>query len=142
MARHLLRRWWKSQPDSVRRPLVFAGGMVLVVVSPFIGWLPGPGGLLIFLGGISVLASEFDWAENLKAVFTEKVPQELKRRWRPTPRWALTFDITCLFLLAVAYLCYLHALYIPVVSFTVAASMLALFNRNRLERLKQFFKRK
>lgn len=116
--------------------------MLLIVTSPLVGWLPGPGGIVIFLAGISVLASEFDWAENFKVVVTEKVPQELKRRWQPTPRWALTFDITCLLLLVAAYICYARAIYMPVISFTLAASMLALFNRNRLQRLKQFFNRK
>ncbi len=121
---------------------MFISGMALITFAPFIGWLPGPGGVLVFLGGIAVLATEFDWAENLQEFVMKKVPEEVGRRWRPTPRWALTFDITTLLLLAAAVTCYAYELYIPVVSLTTAAVFLTVFNRNRLERVKRRFKRK
>lgn len=135
-------RWWKSLPDRIRRPVVFIFGMLLVTIAPFFGALPGPGGIIIFLGGIGVLASEFDWAENFKEVVMKKAPEEVKKRWRPTPRWQVVFDVTTLMLLTAAIVCYLQEIYLPVVSLTAAAIAITAFNRNRLERLKTRIKRK
>jgi Putative transmembrane protein (PGPGW) len=40
-------------------------GGALVVLSVLTGWLPGPGGIPLFLAGLAVLASEFAWARRL-----------------------------------------------------------------------------
>lgn len=57
---------WKRLPDSPRRILTFIFGVLLVISSGLIGWLPGPGGMILFLLGIAVLATEFAWAERLR----------------------------------------------------------------------------
>lgn len=57
---------WYKLPRKARRPLVFVIGMLLILISGLIGWLPGPGGMVPFLLGIAVLASEFAWAERLR----------------------------------------------------------------------------
>jgi hypothetical protein len=137
-----IQRRWKNLPDTIRRSVVFLGGMLLVTIAPFVGALPGPGGVIIFLSGIAVLATEFDWAENLKEVIMKKAPEEVKRRWKPTPRWQIIFDFTTVGLLAAAVTFYLHQTYLPVVSLTTAAIAITAFNRSRLERLKARLKRK
>ena len=142
MKKSVIQDKWGSLPDVVRRSIVFVAGMLLVTIAPFIGALPGPGGVLVFLAGIAVLASEFDWAENLKEVITTKAPEEVKKRWKPTPKWQVVFDITTVGLLAGAVSFYLHKVYLPVVSLTAVAVAIATFNRNRLERLKARLKRK
>lgn len=43
-----------------------ATGSLLILMAGAIGWLPGPGGIPLFLLGIAVLASEFNWAERLR----------------------------------------------------------------------------
>jgi uncharacterized protein (TIGR02611 family) len=40
-------------------------GGLLILVSGLIGWMPGPGGIALFLLGLAVLASEFHWARRL-----------------------------------------------------------------------------
>ena len=140
--KHFVKSWWKAIPQSVRRAAVFVVGMLLILISPIVGSIPGPGGIIVFLAGISILASEFDWAENFRAVLTEKVPAELKKRWQPTPRWMLVFDVTSLTLLAGAVVFYMNGFVIPVISFTATAVAIALFNRNRLSRISEQIKRK
>lgn len=44
-------------------------GIALMVIAPFTGVLPGPGGIPIFLLGVALLATEFVWAKSLKASF-------------------------------------------------------------------------
>ena len=62
---HLKHRW-KRLPSSLRRPLVLIIGFLLILLSLLIGWVPGPGGMIPFLLGIAVLATEFVWAERLR----------------------------------------------------------------------------
>jgi hypothetical protein len=40
-------------------------GMFLIILSPFLGAIPGPGGLIVFFAGLSILAVHNDWAKNL-----------------------------------------------------------------------------
>lgn len=140
--RDQLYRWWKRHPRHFRKPAVFSFGLLLIICAPLVGWIPGPGGIILFLTGISVLASEFGWAESLKGFFLETVPKELKNRWQPTPKWSLAFDVTSVLLLAGAY----GALYLdklaPVFSLGIAGICLFMFNRDRLGRLKKRLRRK
>lgn len=57
---------WKKLPDSPRRILTFILGVLLVLSAGILGPLPGPGGMILFLLGIAVLATEFTWAEHLR----------------------------------------------------------------------------
>ena len=40
-------------------------GALLLVLAALTGWLPGPGGIPLFLIGMAVLASEFRWAHRI-----------------------------------------------------------------------------
>lgn len=135
-------KWWKRQPKTVRKPFVFTLGLVLIMIAPLVGWIPGPGGIIVFLLGIAVLASEFDWAENLQEFFLKTVPKEVKKRWRPTPKWEITFDITAILMLLGA----LGSAYVnwwaPVFSLGIGGLCLFLFNRERLTRLKKRLKKR
>lgn len=61
-----LKSSWKQTHPRVRKPLVLVLGVAIIVLSGAIGWLPGPGGIPLFLLGIAVLASEFAWADTVK----------------------------------------------------------------------------
>ena len=39
------------------------GGLLLILALT--GWLPGPGGIPLFIAGLAVLASEFEWAQRV-----------------------------------------------------------------------------
>jgi uncharacterized protein (TIGR02611 family) len=40
-------------------------GGLLLILAPLTGWLPGPGGIPLFIAGLAVLASEFEWAQRV-----------------------------------------------------------------------------
>lgn len=134
--------WWKRKPTHVRKPFTFALGLVLIMTAPLVGWIPGPGGIVIFLAGIAVLASEFDWAESLQEFFLKTVPKEIKNRWQPTPRWELTFDFTSVTMLIGAVSAAFSNWWAPVLSLGIGGICLFLFNRSRLARLKRRLRRK
>ena len=61
------RRRIRSNPHQLRvyRGVVAAVGLLLVLLGLATGWLPGPGGIPLILGGLAVWASEFGWAHRL-----------------------------------------------------------------------------
>jgi hypothetical protein len=61
-----IKRKWQGLPSNIRKPIVFIVGMLFVIASVLTGWLPGPGGIPLFLIGIAILATEFAWALRLR----------------------------------------------------------------------------
>ena len=65
-------RWeWRRRIRANPRKLLFyrigvgvVGGL-LIIAAPLTGWLPGPGGIPLFIAGLAVLSSEFEWAQRL-----------------------------------------------------------------------------
>lgn len=64
--RKTLRALWRHIPTAIRKPLVLVTGMLFMVAAALTGWLPGPGGIPLFLVGIAILATEFVWAEKIR----------------------------------------------------------------------------
>jgi len=57
----------------VLRLTLFSSGVVLVIVSPIIGAIPGPGGIFVFAGGLALMLRNSLWAKKRFA--------QAKRRW-------------------------------------------------------------
>jgi uncharacterized membrane protein len=76
-----LKHHWNRTPHTVRKPVVLIVGLLIVIASGLVGWLPGPGGIPLFLVGIAVLASEFTWAERIKKL-TLDIVHYLGRQYR------------------------------------------------------------
>ena len=82
------RRRIKADPAMRRvyRGVVGFIGIALMVLAATIGWLPGPAGIPLFLLGLAILASEFEWAHRL--LQRAKVEaRKLEERARRQPRW-------------------------------------------------------
>ncbi|TDU84276.1 uncharacterized protein (TIGR02611 family) [Kribbella voronezhensis] len=65
-------RWeWRRKIRANPRKLLFYRigvgvlGTLLIIAAPLTGWLPGPGGIPLFIAGLAVLASEFEWAQRV-----------------------------------------------------------------------------
>lgn len=61
-----IKKHWKAVPATIRKPVVVVVGSILIIAAALTGWLPGPGGIPLFLVGIAVLATEFAWAKRLQ----------------------------------------------------------------------------
>jgi hypothetical protein len=64
--RQKAKHWWSRIPTSIRKPLVLIVGSIFILAAAATGWLPGPGGIPLFLIGVAILATEFEWAERLR----------------------------------------------------------------------------
>lgn len=58
--------WWRHVPSTIRKPVVLVIGLVFIIAAGLTGWLPGPGGIPLFLIGIAILSTEFEWAERVR----------------------------------------------------------------------------
>lgn len=70
-----MKQRWKNVPVSIRKPLVLVVGCLFILAAGLTGWLPGPGGIPLFLVGIAILATEFEWAKVVRDWVIEKVHQ-------------------------------------------------------------------
>ena len=57
---------WKRIPVFIRKPVAFVIGFAFIILAALTGWLPGPGGIPLFLIGIAILSTEFKWAKKIK----------------------------------------------------------------------------
>ena len=75
---------WRRTPGHIRKPVVLIVGLLFVIAAGLTGWLPGPGGIPLFLIGIAILATEFTWAQRVKDVVLNIV--HMIGRWYRTHR--------------------------------------------------------
>jgi len=68
----------RKKPILLRQVLFFAG-ILLIIVSPLVGAIPGPGGVFVFAAGLALILQNSEWAKRLYVRFKRKHPN--KGRW-------------------------------------------------------------
>jgi hypothetical protein len=58
---------------------LFALGLLLMLVAPVVGVLPGPGGVIVFAAGLALTLKYSEWAKRQYVRFKRAHPQ--KGRW-------------------------------------------------------------
>jgi hypothetical protein len=71
------RTGWTSNP--VVRTSLVALGLLLMMLSPLVGAVPGPGGVFVFAAGLSLVLKYTGWAKRLYVRFKRRHPN--KGRW-------------------------------------------------------------
>lgn len=73
-------RWRRLLEHPATEMALFVLGVVLIVVSPIAGIIPGPGGIFIFAAGLALVLKTSMWAKRRYVHF---------KRWQPRiGRWA------------------------------------------------------
>lgn len=70
-----LKHHWTRVPGSIRKPVILVIGSLFIIAAALTGWLPGPGGIPLFLIGIAILSTEFEWAKQLRDWTLDKIKQ-------------------------------------------------------------------
>lgn len=110
------------------------------------GWLPGPGGLPLFLAGLALLAVNHDWAERWLETAKHK-GKSFKKTLFPNIPWIRhTYDVVSIIIFVVAtYALFstknklIRGLSVPIASFSF---FVFLINRERLDKLSNIFTKK
>ena len=71
------RRGWTDNP--IVRSILVAVGILLIAVTPIVGPIPGPGGIITFGAGLSLILKYTGWAKRLYVRFKRAHPN--KGRW-------------------------------------------------------------
>ena len=120
-------------------------GLCFVGVILF-GWLPGPGGIPLFLAGLGLLAVNHDWAERWLETAKHKGKTLKQILFPPTPWIRHTYDVVSVALFAASLYIYFSRISSFLSIASVALGMFSLFvflvNRERLDKLSTLFKKK
>jgi hypothetical protein len=72
-------RWLAFGRIPLVRTLLFAFGCLLMLGSPVVGALPGPGGVIVFAAGLALALKYSEWAKRKYVEFKRRHPN--KGRW-------------------------------------------------------------
>lgn len=76
----MLDQWRAIEAKPATRPVMLGLGVVLMAVAPLVGVIPGPGGVFVFAGGLSLVLRYSHRAKRRYVRF--------KRRWPKHGGWA------------------------------------------------------
>lgn len=79
MAMNVRDRWLALGKIPAVQTGLFILGIVLIVLSPVAGLLPGPGGIIVFGAGLGLTLKYSRWAKRQYAIFKRRHPN--KGRW-------------------------------------------------------------
>jgi len=110
------------------------------------GWLPGPGGIPLFLAGLGLLAVNHDWAERWLETAKHK-GKSFKRILFPDIQWVrYLYDIGSVIIFSGALYLAITTTSRIVLSASIAAAMFSFFvfliNRDRFDKFSTLFKEK
>lgn len=124
-----------------KRIAIDALGYILVIIAVPISWIPGPGGLPVFIAGLGLLSINNVWAQRLRDYLLHNGGKVAKVLFPPNPAIELAYDIIAVLLwIVVALLAWHHAAAWQLglaVSCFFAALTIALLNRDRLNRIRR-----
>lgn len=113
-------------------------GFTCIIIAPFLGWLPGPGGIPLVILGLSLLANNHEWAERLMERVKEHTSNASKKVTEASPavRWAI--DILSVIFIALAVILVTqytrNITTTAAISLSIAAIILLATNQNRYKK--------
>lgn len=128
-----------------KRILVDVLGYFLIVVSALTGWLPGPGGLPPLILGLSLLATNHEWAERILLYVKKHGVKIADKLFDGSPRVKMLVDIIGVALVITGVL--MVTLLTRSIAKTAAISLIAvsitllLGNRKRFHHIKRRIKK-
>ena len=65
-----------GKPSAMKRLAMFWGGAFLVIISPLVGAIPGPGGIVVFAAGFGLMLRGSRWVKKKYAAFKRRHPKK------------------------------------------------------------------
>jgi hypothetical protein len=134
----------KKPKSRLQRIAIDALGVLLIIAAILFGWLPGPGGIPLFLGGLGLLALNHEWARRwLRTI--RRTGLRINETIFPD-RWVakLLYDVLTVAIIALAVLILMNTgrnlLQSLAIILIAAALGIFLFNRRRLDWLQNKFR--
>ncbi len=116
-------------------------GYFLIIAAGLTGWLPGPGGIPLLILGLSLLATNHEWAERWLKTIKKHGMNISDKILSDNPKMQWFIDIAAIALLTVGVLLLRHltkdTAKTAAVALIFASLVLAITNRKRFISLKQ-----
>lgn len=119
-------------------------GVGLIILSVLTGWIPGPGGIPLFLAGLGLLAIHHAWARKLLVGIKKNGLKLAERFFVDHPVVMAIYDLITLLLLVAGTYVIIEvrgAYKAGAVMLFMIGLGLFLGNRKRLQRILRFFRR-
>jgi hypothetical protein len=72
-----VKKFWRSiEASPVARAVLIGLGVLLIAASPIVGPIPGPGGIIVFAAGLTLVLKYSGWAKRLYVRFKRKHPKK------------------------------------------------------------------
>jgi hypothetical protein len=65
----------KTRKSETRRIAALVAGYLVIMLSAFVGPLPGPGGIIVFAFGLSIVLRNSAWAKRRYVAFKKRFPK-------------------------------------------------------------------
>lgn len=118
-------------------------GYLLIIAAGLTGWLPGPGGIPLLILGLSLLATNNQWADRLLKAIQNRGVEISQKVFSDSPKVQWAIDIASVALIAVAVTILNMATKslakTTAIILIVSALILLLINRNRIKDIKRKF---
>ncbi len=135
----------KNYWPKIKRIITDIAGVLLIVSAIFLGWLPGIGGIPLFLAGLGLLAINNEWAKRWLEYAKHHGSKLMDIIFANNPRLMILNDILVFVLVGSSTLLLIKngSYVIRMVAFFLMACGLALFfgNRKRLQKILGLFKK-
>lgn len=134
-----------KQRSKIKRIGIDIAGYGLIIASALTGWLPGPGGIPLLILGLSLLATNHEWAEKLLSKVKNNSTKLADQLFDGHPGMKLAVDACGVIFIAVAV--YVLTNFTRSIARSAAISLflvsliLLLGNRKRFAKLKSYFKK-
>ena len=73
----MVKRYWRQiETLPAARTALFVLGLFILAASPAVGVLPGPGGIIVFAAGLTLVLKYSGWAKRMYARFKRSNPNK------------------------------------------------------------------
>ena len=124
--------------DKTKAILIDILGFLCIIAAPFLGWLPGPGGIPLVILGLSLLANNHEWAERLMERVKEHTSNASKKVTEASPAMKWAIDILSVIFITVAVILVTqytqNIATTAAISLSLAAVILLATNQNRYKK--------
>lgn len=132
--------------DRTKAILIDILGFTLILVAIPIGWLPGPGGIPLIILGLSLLATNHEWAERWIDKLKDEVEKASKKVSQADPVTKWFIDIFAIIAIGASLYLVLRSTKLSIllwsVSFAIMGVTMLATNQDRYKKVWKKFKRK
>ena len=134
-----------SKQPLYKRVLTDVGGVLCLLAVPFLGPIPGPGGIPLIIAGLGLLAVNHDWADNMLQ-YVKKHSQSLRGIIFPNKIYIeRIWDIVAVLIMSggiiLSFTNNHWVLQGISIGFVATSTTILVLNRNRISKVEKLLKR-